>query len=49
MLQVCGQRYNFADNIVESLGQFPNLVEQGLSSLAVVASIRDYITEGNLK
>jgi FkbM family methyltransferase len=42
------ERYNFADNIVESLGQFPNLVEQGLSSLAVVANIRDYITESNL-
>ncbi len=41
--------YNFADNIVESLRQFPNLVEQGLSSLAVVANIRDYVAEGNLK
>ncbi|WP_009632848.1 FkbM family methyltransferase [Synechocystis sp. PCC 7509] len=41
--------YNFADNIVESLSQFPDLVEQGLSSLAVVANIRDYVTEGNLK
>lgn len=41
--------YNFADNIVESLGQFPDLVARGLSSLAVVANIRDYLTEGNLK
>lgn len=42
------ERYNCANNIVESLGQFPDLVEQGLSSLAVVANIRDYVTEGNL-
>ena len=42
------KQYNFADNIVESLGQFPNLVEQGLNSLAVVANIQDYITKGNL-
>jgi FkbM family methyltransferase len=42
------EQYNFADNIVESLKQFPNLVEQGLSSLAIVANLRDYVTEGNL-
>lgn len=43
------EKYNFADCIVESLGQFPNLVEQGLSSLPIVANIRDYINEDNLK
>jgi FkbM family methyltransferase len=42
------ERYNFANNIVESLGQFPDLVEKGLSSLAIVANIRDYLTEENL-
>lgn len=36
--------YNFANNIVESLTQFPELVERGLGSLAVVARIRDYVS-----
>ena len=37
------QKYNFANNIIESLAQFPELVQQGLASLPIVASIRDYI------
>lgn len=36
--------YNFANNIIESLSQFPELVERGLGSLPVVAKIRDYVT-----
>jgi methyltransferase, FkbM family len=36
--------YNFANNIIESLSQFPGLVERGLGSLPVVAKIRDYVT-----
>ncbi|MEQ9486649.1 FkbM family methyltransferase [Coleofasciculus sp. F4-SAH-05] len=35
--------YNFANNILESLAQFPELVQPGLDSLPIVASIRDYI------
>ncbi|MEQ8536060.1 MAG: FkbM family methyltransferase [Coleofasciculus sp. D1-CHI-01] len=35
--------YNFANTILESLSQFPELVQQGLDSLPIVASIRDYI------
>jgi len=40
--------YNFADSIVESLSQFPPLVEKGLASLPVIASLRDYITRDDL-
>jgi FkbM family methyltransferase len=40
--------YNFADNIIESLSQFPDLVSQGLNSLPVVAKIRDYISNPDL-
>ncbi|NET60226.1 MAG: FkbM family methyltransferase [Symploca sp. SIO2E6] len=40
--------YNFADNILESLAQFPELVRQGLDSLAIVANIRDYLRSYNL-
>ena len=43
------EKYNFANNIIESLAQFPELVQQGLSSLPVVAKIRDYITGHDLK
>lgn len=35
--------YNFANNIVETLTQFPELVEQGLDSLPVIQNIREYI------
>ncbi|NEP09101.1 MAG: FkbM family methyltransferase [Symploca sp. SIO2C1] len=34
-------QYNFARNIIETLSKFPELVNQGLDSLAVVANIRD--------
>lgn len=40
--------YNFANNIVESLAQFPELVSQGLGSLAVVARIQDYISDWDI-
>jgi FkbM family methyltransferase len=36
--------YNFANNIIESLSQFPELVQRGLGSLPVVAKIRDYVS-----
>lgn len=36
--------FNFAPVIVETLSQFPQLVEQGLDSLPVIASIRDRLT-----
>ncbi|GEM_PF-1679567 len=36
--------YNFANNIIESLGQIPELVEQGLESLPIVARLREYIS-----
>ena len=35
--------YNFANNIVESLAQFPELVNKGITSLPVVSRILDYI------
>lgn len=34
-------KYNFADTIIKSLSQIPELVERGLDSLAVVANIRN--------
>lgn len=37
--------YNFANNIIESLAQFPDLVQQGLDSLPIVAKIREYVSE----
>jgi FkbM family methyltransferase len=36
--------YNFANNIIESLGEIPELVEQGLESLPIVARLREYIS-----
>ena len=36
--------YNFANNIIESLGQIPELTEQGLESLPIVARLREYIS-----
>jgi FkbM family methyltransferase len=39
------EKFNFANNIVESLAQFPELVQKGLSSLPVVAKIQEYITD----
>ncbi|MGB7444687.1 MAG: FkbM family methyltransferase [Coleofasciculaceae cyanobacterium] len=41
-------KYNFADNIVESLSQFPELAKQGLGTLAVVDKIKDYVSDKNL-
>ena len=34
--------YNFANSIIESLSQFPDLVSQGLDSFPIIANIRDY-------
>ena len=36
--------YNFADNIVDTLSQFPPLVENGLRFLPIIVTIRDYIS-----
>lgn len=36
--------YNFANNIVESLAQFPQLVEQGLGNFPIVEKIRDWVS-----
>ncbi len=36
--------YNFANIIVQQLAQFPELVQNGLSSLPIVTNIRDYVT-----
>jgi hypothetical protein len=33
-------KYNFANSIMESLSKFPELVQQGLDSLPIVANIR---------
>ncbi|MBW4574821.1 MAG: FkbM family methyltransferase [Aphanothece sp. CMT-3BRIN-NPC111] len=35
-------KYNCANNIIESLAKLPDLVQQGIGSLPVVAKIRDY-------
>jgi FkbM family methyltransferase len=35
--------YNFANNIIESLAQFPELVNKGITSLPAVSRILDYI------
>jgi FkbM family methyltransferase len=37
--------YNLANNIVEILAQFPNLVQQGLNSLPIIQRIRDLLTD----
>ena len=36
--------YNFANNIIESLGQIPELIKEGLESLPIVARLREYIS-----
>jgi FkbM family methyltransferase len=36
--------YNFADNIIESLGKIPELVKQGLESLPIVTRLQEYIS-----
>ncbi len=41
--------YNFTNNIIESLAQIPALVKQGLSSLPIIAKLRDYSSNYNLK
>jgi FkbM family methyltransferase len=42
--------YNFANNIIESLGEIPELRKQGLESLPIVARLREYINldEGHI-
>lgn len=42
------ESYNLADNIIESLSQFPKLTQEGLASLPVVAHIRDYVRKYDL-
>lgn len=41
-------KYNCANNIVEGLSQFPELVNQGLNSLPTIAKIQDYLTAENI-
>lgn len=41
--------YNLANNIIESLAQFPEIVEQGLDSLPIVANIRNYVSGNSLE
>jgi len=36
--------YNFASNIIESLGEIPELTKQGLESLPIVARLQEYIS-----
>ncbi|MEG4007153.1 FkbM family methyltransferase [Microcoleus sp. Pol11C1] len=40
--------YNFADNIIESLAQNPELVKYGLENLPIVNRLRDYISSNNI-
>jgi hypothetical protein len=42
------RQYNFANAIVESLSQFPELVQQGLNSLAITNNIREFIDNASL-
>ncbi len=41
--------YNFANNIVESLAQFPELVKKGITSLPAVSRILDYIDDCDIE
>jgi FkbM family methyltransferase len=41
-------QYNCANVIVESLSQFPELVQQGLDLLAIIKNIHDYISRDKL-
>lgn len=41
-------QYNFANVIVETLSQFPELTQQGLESLMIVQRIRDFIYSDSL-
>lgn len=43
------EKYNFADNIIESLSQFPEILTQGIDSLPIVDKIRDYVRKYDLK
>lgn len=36
-------QYNFASNIIESLSQFPQIIEQGLDTLPLVRQMREYM------
>lgn len=42
-------KYNCANNIVETLSEFPELVKQGLGSLPIVEKIRDYLSGNTLE
>ena len=37
-------KYNLANNIIESLGEIPELTKQGLESLPIVARLQEYIS-----
>jgi FkbM family methyltransferase len=41
--------YNFADNIIESLAQVPQMVDQGLKSLSITNRIRDFLSADYLE
>lgn len=41
-------KYNFTNNIIESLAQIPELVKQGLGSLPIIAKLRDYSSGYNI-
>jgi len=40
--------YNFADNIIESFTQAPELVKYGLENVPIVNRLRDYISSNNI-
>lgn len=42
----CGQdkNYNFADNIIEVLSQFPDLIKQGLANLEIFQILKDFLS-----
>jgi FkbM family methyltransferase len=42
-------QYNFAENIIESLALIPELVEEGLESLPIVARMRDLLSGDDIK
>ncbi|MEP0870524.1 FkbM family methyltransferase [Trichocoleus desertorum AS-A10] len=40
--------YNFADSIVESLAQIPELLQQGLEILPVITNVKEYLSQESL-
>jgi FkbM family methyltransferase len=42
-------QYNLANSIIESLAEFPNLIEEGLNNLSIIQDVRNYADGDALK